>query len=529
MNFKTTIVLLVLLIVVGAVLFYTENHSKPAEEQTQLAQPGEGGQRILDLGAGSVQSLTITDASGQRTSIEKAGTGWKLTEPVAAPAVEWQTTDLVRSLTDLRSQGRPEGGANSDTGLDQPRYRVDLNLDNGKTIHLLIGNNTGVGDVMYAQVDGGEINLVESGLAKTLKAAGTDLRDKKVFTIASAAVKQFRITSGNQTLSGTLDNGNWKITEPVEEPGDAPAITSLLSTVTTSEASEFVKSDSDELAFARFDHPLTSVWLSTDAPATQPATQHATPAATGAGSETMTVGAPDSLAKDHYFVQMSNGLVAKVPSSVLDSFKKTALDLRDKDVVAILPAEVKAISIVKETFPPGPTTQSTQPSIATTLPSSNTMPSSTTRVELALRPNMAAAIGPALALRPSTQPSTTQASSTLPATKPAEPPSKWMFAGPSGAGAVVDDTKVSAMLEKFNPLHADRFLEQRPASAKSQRYVVTLTTGAASGAPNQYRIEIVRPVNGDVPYAVYDGLTFEIAFPTVDALDADFHKTPAAP
>jgi hypothetical protein len=511
MNFKTTIFLLIMLVVVGAFVMFTQRRAASVEEQAKVSQPGDGGQKIIDLGSGTVQSLTITSAQGDRTSIEKAGTGWKLTEPVPAPAVEWQTTDLVRELTDLRSQGRPESVSASDTGFDQPRYRVDLNTSDGKTIHVVIGNNTGVGDVMYAQVDGGDANLIDAGLSKTLKSAATDLRDKKLFTITSAAVTQFTITSGNQTLAAKLDNGKWKVTEPVEEPGDSPAITSLLSTITTTDASEFVKPDFDEVAFARFENPLVKVWLSTNPPSTQPSTE----SPSEAGTETMAIGAPDSLAKENYFVRMSNGLVAKVPSSFLDNFKKTPLDLRDKDVMAVLPAEVKDISIVKETYPTAPTTQSTQPSMATT------MPSSTQTVELTLRPKDAVPIGPVLSTQPTTQPAATQ-----PAKMPSVPPSKWQFAADSKAPA--DDAKVDTLLEKFNPLHADKFLAQAPKSARAQRYLVTLNTGAASSARNHFQIELVRPTGGDVDYAICDGLTFEISAGIVDAIDADFHKTPGA-
>ena len=70
----------------------------------------------------------------------------------------------------------------------------------------------------------------------------------------------------------------WLITKPDQMPGDSESISSLVSTITGTEATEFVKSDSDELAFARFDHPTMQIVLSTETPTTQPTTATTRPA-----------------------------------------------------------------------------------------------------------------------------------------------------------------------------------------------------------------------------------------------------------
>jgi hypothetical protein len=86
----------------------------------------------------------------------------------------------------------------------------------------------------------------------------------------------------------------------------------------------------------------------------------------------------------------------------------------------------------------------------------------------------------------------------------------------------VDDSKVDTLLAKFDPFRADKYLEKTPDSRVEQRYVLTLE----SPSLKKYHVEIVRPANGLTPYAIYDGRTFEIASSMLDALDADFHKTP---
>lgn len=497
MNFKTTIVLLVALLVVGGVFWSSQLSEKKAPEQTTAGH----GKKLLDLRSDQVTGFTITDADGNHTTLEKNGMAWRMTEPVNAVAVDWQTQDLIRTMCDLESQGKPEN-APSDSGLDKPRYSVAISTEDGKAVRLDIGNKNFTGDLMYARVDDGDVNLIDSSVVKTLKTAADDLRDKHLLTTNAMEVQQVRIVTPTQRLVLNREGSNWQIAEPEKMPGDSDAISSLISTITGTEASEFVTNDSDELAFARFDHPTMQVWLSTQSPSTRPTTQ---PGALRAGEQTLTIGTPDSLAKDHYFVQTSDGLVAKIASSALDDLKKTPLDLRDKDVATILPEDVTQISLVKEMYST-PTTQSAQ-----------RRPEATQVVVLARRPKEAAQpLGPAAPLKSKAgaRPSTGSA------TEPAQPQSVWVFTIPADKTQQVDDSKVDTLLGKLNPLKADKYLEKAPDSPALERYIISLETKG-----RKYHVEFVRPTNGQTPYGIYNDLTFEIATPVVDALDADFHKT----
>jgi len=502
MNFKTTIVLLVALLAVGVIFFFSNHGSTEQPQPASQTVPGQG-EKLVDLESNQVTGISITDADGNRTSVRQEGVAWKMTDPVAAPAVDWQTQDLIRTICDLRSQGKPDSTP-SDAGLDKPMYTVDLIGSDGKSTRLTIGNKTGAGDVMYAQINGGDVNLIDSSLAKTLKTAGDDLRDKHLITGQASDYKQIRITSPTQTLTLQKQGDRWLITSPSQIPGDSDAISSFISSIIGTEATEFVKSDSDELPYARFDHPTLQIWLSTDAPTTQPTADAATQPS---GGVTLTIGAPDSLAKDHYFAETSDGLIAKIARTSLDDLTKSPLDLRDRDVLSVTPADVTRISIVKSAYPPLSSTQSTQPSAI----AANTRPMSTHAVVLSRRPKTAPVFGPSLA---ASQPTTAPATQ---ATK-----SAWMFTIPPEPDSAVDDSKVDTLLSKFSPLHADKYLEQAPVEAVDVRFIVTVETTSM----NKYHIEIVKPAGGQSDYAICNGLIFEIPTAMVDALDTDFHKTP---
>jgi hypothetical protein len=483
MNFKTTIVMLIALAVVGGIFFFTQP-AKKTTDQTTDQSTAAGGQKLLDIQSDQVKGFTITDADGNHTTLEKSGATWRLTEPVAAAAVDWQTQDMIRNLCDLRSQGRPDS-APSDAGLDKPKFIVSLSTDDGKSVRIDIGNKNFTGDLMYARVDDGEINLIDAGLAKTLKTAANDLRDKHLLTASSTDVQQIRITTPSLHLVLNKTGSKWNIIQPVEMPGDADAISSLITSITGTEATEFLKPDSEDVAFARFDHPTLEVWLSTQSPSTAPATE---PTTLPSGGQSLTIGAPDSLTKEHYFAQTSDGLIAKIASSSLDNLRKSPLDLRDKDVVTIPPADVTAITLVKESWPTA-TTQGTTPTIQRA-----------PAIALVRRPpEPPKPIGPAIpsnlksGARPTTA-TTTAPATTAPTTEPAK--SLWMFADPAQSATQIEDAKVDALLEKLNPLHADKYLDRSPDAPKQQRYILTIETKS-----QRYEIEFVRPPTANPPTA----------------------------
>ncbi len=514
MNIKTTLVLAVLLVVVGVIVLVTQESGKTPDAGTPQPQ-GVEGRKLIDLQSSDVTRLTIVDADGERTSLRKTGAAWRMTEPVRSAAVDWTLRELISSLVDVRSHGRPDTDPGSAAGLEKPRYRVEMATDDGKTVVLTIGNKIGIGDVMYARVDDGDINLIDSSLDKPLKTAADDLRDKHLLSLKDYEIKQFGITYGDKQLSLVKNNGKWQILKPQPMPADDSAVSSLLLSITGTEASEFVKSDSPELFAAGFNRPTLKVWLSTDTPSTQPATEPSSQ-----GGVTLTIGSPDSLAKDHYFAQTSDGLTAKIASSAVDPLKKTGLDLRDKDVATILPASIQRISILRETYPIPSTQPTTAPSTAP-----GPKPVSSQTIVLVQRPPQSPATAPTTvpATMASTTGPSTMASATRPATEPAVAQSAWeLEAAPKDQ---LDDSKVAMLLAKFQPLRAEKFLEAAPTTAPIEHYTIELTAEAANGQPGGvYRLEISKMSSEGNPAAVYNGLTFEVSSAMLDAVDADFHK-----
>ena len=103
MNFRTTILLLIVLIAAGAMLLLTRDRIPQSNKQQVENTEGT---RILDVPSAQVNKLMITPAGEQPIVLERDGVNWKLTAPVNAPAEATTVTQLVDDLSNLRSRGQ---------------------------------------------------------------------------------------------------------------------------------------------------------------------------------------------------------------------------------------------------------------------------------------------------------------------------------------------------------------------------------------------------------------------------------------
>jgi hypothetical protein len=163
MNFKTTIVLIALLVVAGAVVLFMPGRDKSAEQ-------GEGAtlaklQKVFDIEPGDVTRVSITAADGKKMVLEKEGAKWMMTEPVKAPAESFEADGLVRALANLEANGEVTGSTADAkaTGIATPKYTVGITAGGGKDYTLLVGVKSAVGDNLYvAREDNKDKTLVVS-------------------------------------------------------------------------------------------------------------------------------------------------------------------------------------------------------------------------------------------------------------------------------------------------------------------------------------------------------------------------------
>ncbi len=502
MNFKTTIILLVVLVAVG-IYFFATRDTADSRGDTQTAQATE--RPLLDVKLEDVMRVSLTPSQGQAIAFEKKDGQWQMTKPLAAAVEGYQVDSLVRQITELTTRGQVEPG--DATGLASPRYTVELVTSDDRSITLAIGARSALGDHMYVRLgDRKMADIVPAALDQVLQQPADKYRRTRLVDASSSQIRQITVERDGKRLALQKDGSQWEIIEPRRMPADYSAASDLTYAISGLTAAEFV-ADPAKVSHG-LDEPVTTVWFSTEAPTTQPSD-------TQPEGVTIRLGRYDDILRKHVFASVSTApeMVVKVAASVLDLFDKTPLQLRDKNVLRIEKDSIQRLTLQRDLA------ATTQP---TTRPASSVTFTFERRVETpppATAPADQAAGEAAVA--EASDDATTQAT-TQPAPAP-EPVVKWVLIV-DGAEQEIDQAKLDPILNALNPLRAKQFLEHdAPATTRpaAGTYALTIVSGAES-ARTAHQVRITDPEGDASPFATWDDLVFEIDQSLIDRLNADF-------
>ena len=500
MNFKTTVILLVILAVVGAFVAY----DRLAGHDKETVETASATNKLFDVkDKDDVSSVTIKSQDGSEIVLAKAADNkWRMTKPVDAAAENWQVDSLVRDLVGLESKATVDPAGK---GLDQPKFHIEISAKGGKLLKFDVGDKNALGD-LYVRVEGKkDADVVSADVYDRLSKPASELRDKQLVTVPATDVKQLTIDTEGQKLVLQKHGANWELVEPKKLPVDETVATDLVGAVTGLRASDWIAKDSPEIAKAQFDKPLMTVSFTTAAPATQPS---ATAPASQPKWETIVFGQYDDIRHQKVYARIADtGAVVKTMATPIDTLIKKPIELRDKKVLDIPTDQVSKLSIVTD-IP------------ATTGPAAK--PAKKTTVEIERRKQVAAAT------QSTTRPASTQAAvTTQPATTQAakEPPSTWvLLTDPKGDA---DDPGISSLLADLHPLHASKYLESTPATKPTGNYVVRVTTTApGTAAVTNFEVKLIDPGHDQPLLAEYNGLSFELPRTFLTKIEGNFAKKP---
>lgn len=136
MNFRVTLGLLVVLVLLGAGVYWSERQAGPTPTPTPR------GAKIVELDGKDIAELGVT-WSGKQVTLRKDADGqWRLTQPESAPADTVRVSSILLRLTTLNASrdvvAKPAELASY--GLEQPQAVVTLSRASGENQRLFIGS-----------------------------------------------------------------------------------------------------------------------------------------------------------------------------------------------------------------------------------------------------------------------------------------------------------------------------------------------------------------------------------------------------
>ena len=308
---RSFLVLLVVAAGLGIFLYYDSSRDPASESKQEKVFAG--------LESDKIEQVTVTSATGEKTTAQKQGTVWQLTSPATAAADEAELSGMASNLASLELQRVVDDQATDfkQYGLDPARITVNFR-SGGKEHALLLGAKTPTGGDIYARLPGGpRVFLVSSFLETTFNKSTFDLRDKTVLKLDREKVDRLEVQTGDRTMTFVKQGADWRITAPIEARADFGAVEGILGRLNTSPMKAIAAAeikDPKELQEYGLDKPSATVRV-----------------VSGSSQAGLAIGKP---AADGtvYAKDLSRPMIFTVEIGLADDLKKPVDDFRIKDL-----------------------------------------------------------------------------------------------------------------------------------------------------------------------------------------------------
>ncbi len=248
MNFKTTLIIVILLIGIGGAyyLFFQGSPDDAAtDEKPTISQ-------VYGVTSDTVQQVEISfaDTAYQHLKLEKDGTGnWRLTKPIQVDADGEKVKQVLEDILNKRIKQTLEVPALTQYGLDNtPSITLSL-WTNGTTpaATFLIGKKAINFSVYAKEKSEPHIFLIESSALDDLTKSTTDLRDRSMINFNTETVSGIQLQQKDiGTTIHCEKRGNiWHVVHPIEAKADAEEIETLLSELRALKVSTFEADGAD--------------------------------------------------------------------------------------------------------------------------------------------------------------------------------------------------------------------------------------------------------------------------------------------
>jgi len=139
--FRNTFVLLIILAGLLGYYYYTQKTAKPPETNA-----------VLSLKKSEITSLDIRQGQQDLISLARTGGKWKIVKPIEYDVDSINLNDLLNAASSVKADRKLSDSDLSKYGLDNPSYTVSIGLGDDRSVKLLIGNSSPVGNAYFVKV-----------------------------------------------------------------------------------------------------------------------------------------------------------------------------------------------------------------------------------------------------------------------------------------------------------------------------------------------------------------------------------------
>lgn len=332
MNFRTTLIIIVLLVGIAGAYFLFFQQS-PENTSTREKPPIH---QVYGITREQVQQMEVlfTDTAYQDLKLVKDATGnWHLKNPFQADADPEKVNQMLDDLLNKRVKQTLEVTALAQYGLDTPSITLSLWTEQASPAAVFsIGKKAINFSVYVKEKSETHIFLIESSALDDLTKSPTDLRDRSVIKFNTETVSNIQLassaadaTSQPSSLNCEKRDGTWRVTHPIEAKADTQEIEDILSELRSLQVSTYEADPADantpaQLEKTGLDIPRIQIEL-TD----------------GNNTYALDIGAevpPENGTPGHVYVKSVHpSAIYTVSDDIYELLNTSVFDLRDKRII----------------------------------------------------------------------------------------------------------------------------------------------------------------------------------------------------
>lgn len=224
---KGLLVAVALLAVLGGLTWWSNKKQAAASKTTTDTTT-----KILSIPGDQVQDILVKKPSQTVELSRQSGNTWQMTQPESLPADVDAASAVVTTLGTLNADTVVDAKATdlAPYGLQNPALDVQVTQKNGKSDHLLIGDEIPTGSGNYAKLaNDARVFTIGSSVKTSIDKSPNDLRDKRLLTFDSDKLTRVELQAKSQTLEFGKNNQNdWQILKPRPLRADGSQVDTLI-------------------------------------------------------------------------------------------------------------------------------------------------------------------------------------------------------------------------------------------------------------------------------------------------------------
>jgi hypothetical protein len=226
---KGLLVAVVLLAVLGGAIWY----SNKKQAQKEKAPAADTSTKIVSIPDDQIADIEIERPGGETVELKReAPTRYVLTQPKPLPADVDAASSLITTVASINADKTIEDKATdlSAYGLANPSLSVRITKKDGKSVDLLVGDDTPNNSGTYAKVASDpHVYTIATFVKTSLDKKADDLRDKHLLSFDTDKLTRVELKAkGGSVEFGKNGQNEWQIVQPNPMRADTSQVDTLI-------------------------------------------------------------------------------------------------------------------------------------------------------------------------------------------------------------------------------------------------------------------------------------------------------------